>query len=183
MSSISVYELERCIQKLISKFRDYPDFFYSESDMQCYLYHLLFENKVLQKTYRTKDGKESGILHNEYRTYGKYVKEDDLLKPSEKGRRGHFDLIILDQNSVSQQKLFESRILFSIEMAFKNLSWSHFENDVTKLTDNRNKVMYGYILWFLSDEWRDSYLVEEKGNKLLAKHPNIKWFYEKRIRS
>jgi len=95
--------------------------------------------------------------------YGKYVNENNLLKPSEKGRRGHFDLVILDQNSISREKLFRSRINFAMEMAFNDLSWAHFANDLTKLTDPRNRVAHGYILWFLSGEWPDSYIVEEKG--------------------
>jgi len=148
--------------------------------MQCYLYHLLYETPVLQKDYFAKDGVKTSILHNEYRTYGTYVTEDKLLQKSEKGRRGHFDLVVLDPDSVSQEKLWKSRILFGIEMAFNNMDLIHLENDLTKLTDNRNKVTNGYMLWFLSVKWPDSHIVEEKGNKLLAQHPNIKWIYEKR---
>lgn len=181
MSILNAADIEVCIQKLVSKFRDAPDFFYSESDMQCYLYHILYENPVLQRTYPTRDGFEMGLLHNEYRTYGKYMTEQKLLKKSEKGRRGHFDLVILDPDSVLREKLFRSKILFAVEMAFDNLSWVHFENDFTKLTDPRNKVAYGYILWFLTQEWPDSLRIEENGRKLLAQHLNIKWFYEKRI--
>jgi len=44
MSTFSVKDLEGYIQKLIRKFKDEPDFFYSESDMYCYLYCLLYEN-------------------------------------------------------------------------------------------------------------------------------------------
>jgi len=65
--------------------------------MQCYLYYLLCKKMALQRTYPTKDGVETSILHNEYRTYGTYVTEDKLLKKSEKGRRGHFNLVI-DRN-------------------------------------------------------------------------------------
>jgi len=62
--------------------------------MQCYLYHLLYENATLKRTYLTKNGAKTGILHNEYRTYGTYVTEHSLLKKSEKGRRGQFDLSV-----------------------------------------------------------------------------------------
>lgn len=62
MSTFSVKDLEVYIQKLIRKFKDEPDFFYSDSDMHCYLYRLLYENPTLQRTYFTKDGKQTGIL-------------------------------------------------------------------------------------------------------------------------
>ena len=180
MSTFRAESLESCIQKLVNKFRDTPEFFYSESDMQCYLYHLLAGHPDLQEEYFTKDGVKTGILHNEYRTYGTYVTEDRLLKKSEKGRRGHFDLAILDPVSVSQEKLWKSNVLFGIEMAFDNMDIPHRDNDLTKLSDSRNKVANGYMLWFLSVKWPDSCIVEEKGKRLLAQHPNIKWVYEKK---
>ena len=182
MSTFTTEDLESRIQKLISKFMNEPKFFYSESDMQCYLYHLLYENPVLQKDYFTKGGVKTSILHNEYQTYGTYVKENKLLKKSERGRRGHFDLVILDPDSVSQERLWKSKILFAIEMAFNNMDLTHFDNDLTKLTDSRNKVTNGYMLWFLSVKWPDSSIVEERGNRLLAQHSNIKWIYEKKPR-
>jgi hypothetical protein len=180
MSAFSARDLEDCIQKLVTKFREKPNLFYSESDMQCCLYHLLYSHPVLQKDYITKDGVKTGILHNEYRTYGTYVTENRFLKRSEKGRRGHFDLVILDPVSVSQEKLWKSKVLFAIEMAFDNMDLPHLDNDLTKLTDSRNKVVNGYMLWFLSVAWPDSHIVEERGKKLLAHHPNITWVYEKK---
>ncbi|MEA2090415.1 MAG: hypothetical protein U9O89_06650 [Thermoproteota archaeon] len=72
-----------CIKKLLTKFMENPFFFYTESDMHCYLYHLLLQEEELLTEYPTKDEIPTILLHREYPTLGKYTKEDDLLKPSQ----------------------------------------------------------------------------------------------------
>lgn len=174
--------IEDCIENLLAKFRTNPFFFYTESDMHCYLYHLLLQDKRLQREYSTRNGMPTILLHREYPTVGKYVKEGGLLKPSQRGRRGHFDLAILNPNFVDKLGFRTQRALIAIEMAL-NEGEKHFRNDYTKLNDERNGILHGYIVFLVRDfrgkEWMYYSQFVNAAQKLCQKTPRLKLYCEK----
>jgi len=174
--------VENCIGKLLAKFKENPFFFYTESDMHCYLYHFLLQDEKLQRKYLTKDGMPMILLHRGYPTVGRYVRKEGLLRASKKGRRGHFDLAILNPDSIDKYTLKTQKTLIAIEMAL-NEGEKHFMNDYTKLNDERNRILYGYLLFFVRDfrgkEWTCYPQFVKKAEKLCQKAPRLRLYCEK----
>lgn len=166
---------EGCIHKLIDKFRETPFLFYTESDMQCYLYHLLVQEQEINRVYKTIDKRQTILIHNEYRTFGKYVKKDGYLIPSQKGRRGNFDLVIFDPTQVNLRTFNRQKVLIAIELALNEGS-QHLKNDYTKLTDARNAVEHGYIVFFFRGKWLHYPAYVQEATKLRALYPDVKYF-------
>ena len=80
------------IRALIEKFVEIPYFFYSEQDMHAYLYHKLISGRLGEFFVETRFGDKSVLLHKEYPT----------LRIYPGGRRGHFDLAIIDPEYASE---------------------------------------------------------------------------------
>lgn len=62
--------------------------FYTESDMHCYLYNLLYQEDFLRRPVNVKVGKMPQVvqtirLHKEYPTLGKFYKAGKMLVPDE----------------------------------------------------------------------------------------------------
>ena len=88
-------EVTSAIRVLVEKFIEMPYFFYSEQDMHAYLYHKLISGKLGEFFVETHFGDRSVLLHKEYPTLQIY--------PGRRGgRRGHFDLAIIDPEYASE---------------------------------------------------------------------------------
>ena len=88
-------EVGSAIRALIEKFIEMPYFFYSEQDMHAYLYHKLISGKLGEFFVETRFGDKSVLLHKEYPTLRIYPRR-------RRGRRGHFDLAIIDPEYASE---------------------------------------------------------------------------------
>ena len=85
-------EVGSAIRALVEKFVEMPYFFYSEQDMHADLYHKLISGKLGEFFVETHFGDKSVLLHKEYPT----------LRIYPGGRRGHFDLAIIDPEYASE---------------------------------------------------------------------------------
>jgi hypothetical protein len=162
--------VEVSIDDLLSKFKNYPYFFYTENDLHTYLYFEIFK-RLPQKEWvcKTQDGKNSILLHKEYPTKERYSAK--LLQENfPKGSRGHFDLTIWNPEK-TQERFFranskapfesEQQTFIAIELDMIEGSESldraihHFKWDTLKLKSKKNEIEHGYSLVFVRD-WRNS---------------------------
>lgn len=138
---LDVEPIEECIEMIIDKFQDCPRFFFTEFDLQSYLYHLLISKDIFKKEYITETGYPIGIVHIEYPATG-----------------GKFDLVVLDPQKVGKLPISKQNILCGIEIGL-NQNFEHFERDYTKFVpETENKVSFGYVLHFVKGfnvHWED----------------------------
>jgi hypothetical protein len=143
------------IKSLVRRFRNHPYVFYTESDMHCYLYHRLYSGGLANGLYRTRDGKDTILLHKEYPTIARYHRrESGKLEESEDGRRrGAFDISIWDPRYISERKHRKQKVLCAAELALNECGRGnlHTVNDATKLAGKTNEIQYGYLLYFVRD--------------------------------
>jgi len=162
-----------CLERLGRKFIRYPHLFYTEADMHCYLYYLLYAGRTFKGLIETIDGKKTILLHKELPTVGRYARDSQgLLVPSEKGkRRGHFDIAIINSLHSERYDLKHQRALIAVELALDE-GITHFKNDLVKLTDPRNDVKQGFIAHFAREKTIpiDEY---QAMKDLLAANPRI----------
>lgn len=123
----------KVINSTINKFREDPYYFFTESDIISYFYHRLYSTYHEEMT---KDKKIVYLIHREYPTNFRYNKKDlldDNFKPyplaSKKGRRGNYDLAILDpifvQNADSIEDIENRKIGLLIKRTKNN---KYFKN-------------------------------------------------------
>lgn len=130
-----IQQIEECIDLLISKFRDCPRYFCSESDLQSYLYHLLILKDKFRQKRVTGSGYSIGLVHTEYSGSGV----------------GRFDLAILDPQHVGKLPISKQKILCGIEIGL-NRNYAHFTDDYASpkfIKGAPNEVSFGYILHFV----------------------------------
>lgn len=160
-----ISKIEDAIKYLKNKFLESPYFFYTESDMHCYLYHQLFQESYLREPVNVAVDKEARVvktirLHKEYPTLGKFYKRGKILVSNEskyvtvdgkrlQPSRGAYDLAIIDPDEKADFKFQKTSI--AIEFALNELHPSlwHIQNDYTKITYDVDKVERGYILFFV----------------------------------
>ena len=141
-----------CLERLGRKFIRYPHLFYTESDMHCYLYYLLYAGRTFKGLIETADGKKTILLHKELPTAGRYTRDGQgLLVPSQKGARGHFDIAIINGLHSKRYDLKHQKALIAIELGLGE-DIKHFKNDLVKLTDARNDVKQGFIAHFAREK-------------------------------
>ena len=141
-----------CLERLGRKFIRYPHLFYTESDMHCYLYYLLYAGRTFKGFIETSDPKKTILLHKELPTIGKYTRDSQgLLVPSEKGARGHFDIAIINSLHSKRYDLKHQRALIAVELGL-DVDITHIKNDLVKLTDARNDVKQGFIAHFAREK-------------------------------
>jgi len=141
-----------CLERLGRKFIRYPHLFYTESDMHCYLYYLLYAGRIFKGYIETIDGKKAILLHKELPTIGGYIRDGQgLLVSSEKGARGHFDIAIINSLHSERYDLKDQRALIAVKLGLDE-DITHFKNDLTKLTDARNDVKRGFIAHFAREK-------------------------------
>lgn len=194
--------VENAIKHLENKFLESPYFFYTESDMHCYLYHQLFQERLLREAVNVAVGKEAHVaqtirLHKEYPTLGKFYKNEKLLVPNEdkyvtiKGKklqpsRGAYDLAILDHSEKRDFKYQKTSI--AIELALNELHPSlwHIQNDYTKITYDVDKVERGYILFFVRKADLSEQVIKKRLPHIKSElrgvyadnlHPNVRILY------
>ena len=141
-----------CLERLGRKFIQYPHLFYTESDMHCYLYYLLYAGRTFKGFVKTVNGEKTILLHKELPTIGRYTRDSQgLLAPSEKGARGHFDIAILNSLYSERYDLKHQRALIAVELGLDE-DITHFKNDLVKLTDARNDVKQGFTAHFAREK-------------------------------
>jgi len=142
-----------CLERLGRKFIQHPHLFYTQSDMHCYLYYLLYAGRTFKGLIETVDGRKTILLHKELPTIGRYTRNSQgLLVPSEKGkRRGHFDIAIINTLHSKRYDMKHQRALIAAELGLDE-DITHFKNDLVKLTDPRNDVKQGFIAHFAREK-------------------------------
>ena len=149
-------EVSSAIRVLVKKFIEMPYFFYSEQDMHAYLYHKLISGKLGEFFVETHFGDKSVLLHREYPTLRIYPEP-------RRGRRGHFDLAIIDPKHASESHwrmqvkepaYSRHRLKAAFEFGLNaigttRLDLTHFRKDLERLTNAENKVERGYLLFFV----------------------------------
>lgn len=164
MQSEVISKVEDAVSRLKNKFLEAPFSFYSETDMHCYLYNVLYQDSFLREPVNVglKNGKtvQTIRLHREYPTLGKFYKRGRLLVPKEnkyiivdgkkmQPSRGAYDLAIIEPDAETDFKHQKTSI--AIELAlneFHPTLW-HLQNDYTKITYPVDRVERGYILFFV----------------------------------
>jgi len=158
-------EIGSGIRALVDKLMEMPFFFHSEEDMHAYLYHKLISGKLGGFFVETHFGDKSVLLHREYPT----------LRIYPGGRRGHFDLVIIDPERASESHwrmqtreppYSGHRVNAAFEFGLNaigttRLDLTHFRKDLERLTNTENKVEHGYLPFFIrrQDYLRDSGLL------------------------
>jgi len=160
------------IKALVEKFMEMPYFFYSEQDMHAYLYHKLISGKLGEFFVETHFGDKSILLHKEYPT----------LRTYPGGRRGHFDLAIIDPEHASESHwrmqvreppYSRHRLKAAFEFGLNaigttRLDLTHFRKDLERLTNPKNKVERGYLLFFVR---RQDYLTNSGLLRMIDRLP------------
>ena len=195
MLSESVSKVENAIVLLKEKFLQAPFSFYSETDLHCFLYNTLFQDKYFNESLNARlDDKhliQTIRLHREYPTLGKFYKQGKLLIPNENNyvevdgkrlqpSRGAYDLAIIEPSNDVDFK--HQKTTIPIELALNELDPSlwHLQNDYTKLTYEIDQVKRGYILFFI----RRTGLSQEILNKRLPQiRSKVKELYEDKLAS
>lgn len=151
-----VSHFERGIKSLVRRFRNHPYAFYTETDMHSYLYHRLYAGGTCNGLFRTEDGHDTILLHKEYPTVARYIRQDDktLKNDPNARRRGAFDISIWDPKFVGSRGHRKQKVLCAAELALNECGRRsvHTINDATKLADPDNEVKYGYLLFFVRDD-------------------------------
>ena len=141
-----------CLERLGRKFVRYSHLFYTESDMHCYLYYLLYAGRTFKGLIETIDTRKAILLHKELPTIGRYIRDSQgLLVPSQKGVRGHFDIAIINSLQSKRYDMTHQRALIAVELGLDE-DVTHLRNDLVKLTDARNDVKQGFIAHFARDK-------------------------------
>jgi len=140
------------LERLGRKFVRYSHLFYTESDMHCYLYYLLYAGRTFKGLIETIDGRKTIPLHKELPTIGRYTRDSrGLLVPSQKGARGHFDIAIINSLQSKRYDMTHQRALIAVELGLDE-DITHFKNDLVKLSDARNDVKQGFIAHFAREK-------------------------------
>ena len=165
------------IRQTVNKFREYPRIFFSEMDIHAYLYRCLYSKKLEVKT---RDEIVTSCLHKEYPTNYRYDKKSMTnYGLTKKGKRGHFDLVVLnpefieefdiknvtnkhisdvEKRSLNNEK-FRNELLFAIEIKYVVNNSKKFvkevKKDMKKLSFASEKQSFeAYNLVFCNHEYR-----------------------------
>lgn len=134
--------VEQCIEKLVERFEQNPHFFYSESDVKCYLYHLLALEDALQGNYLTRDKKQTCLVHTEYPSVYRYL----------------VDLVVLNPENIANYTFKRQRAICAIEIKL----WSNAVFNLEKEKQLRDRLSgdvqaYRYIIYLAKKEsgWQE----------------------------
>jgi len=146
------FRVASCLERLGRKFVRHPHLFYTESDLHCYVYYLIYAGRTFKGLIETMGGRKTILLHKELPTIGRYTRDSQgLLVPSQKGARGHFDIAIINSLQSKRYDLKHQKALIAIELGLDE-DITHFKNDLAKLTDARNDVKQGFIGHFAREK-------------------------------
>ncbi len=124
------------VRKTVNKFRENPYYFFTESDVQSYLYYCLYSSKLECE----RDSKRIFLVHKEYPTNFRYRK-NDLRDPKcvspipldqREGDRGNYDFVVLNPQFIQSApscddivnknvRLLEKRVEKDLDLAKKEL--------------------------------------------------------------
>lgn len=135
----------KAINSTINKFKEYPYYFFTESDIISYFYHRLYSTNHEEST---EDIERIYCVHREYPTNFRYRKRDllnDTISEPNKldgilGSRGHYDIAVLNpefiktinserdiinkdiklviQREKNNKKFFNKELLFAMEFKY-----------------------------------------------------------------
>lgn len=120
----------RAINKTINKFREHPDYFFTESDIHSYFYHALYSSDHTESNLNVGEI-DIYCIHREYPTNFRYKKLELLNKNYKKpydlslrkGKRGNYDIAVLDpvfiKNANSKQDIVNKSVKL-LEIRTKN---------------------------------------------------------------
>ncbi len=140
--------VENSIKELIQVFCESPYFFYTENDIHCFLYQLIYKNmKGKGNWYIIKNGEKKDTLpvHKEYPTI-KYYKKN--IKPT----RMHFDIVVFNdgyidfefkKSKTSNSDPTEPFIAIQIGL---DTDLEHLKEDWKSLNEPINCVEFKYLL-------------------------------------
>lgn len=181
--------VESSINELTTHFVNNSYYFFTDSDIKCHLFNLIFQKfelSGLNKALKTADERSSILLHKEYPTKGRYMKnkKSGQLQRVERGSKGYFDLCVWDPDLVNKRKFRaesesqEQEIKIAIEIALAENDYqaqtalNHTKRDLLKLSDPYNKVEYGVMLFFARNwENRDEFKKLAKEQLILKEKP------------
>ena len=102
-----------CIKTTVNKFRENPEYFFTESDLHSYCYMQLYSSNL---EIRQESKRNQFLVHHEYPTNfpcskqalfnPDYIEEDG---ESEKESRGHYDLVIVNPDFAKTASYAEVR--------------------------------------------------------------------------
>ncbi|MDA8272855.1 MAG: hypothetical protein M0Z72_03845 [Deltaproteobacteria bacterium] len=150
--------VNKSVEEICNYFQDNPSFFFTENDIVCYFYSILKQN-LREFKFPDKDNKLHSIIHMEYPTpfrcdmkdyEFKPKSDDDRTKNGGKYKRGHYDVVVLNPEFISQysydiikaqnyesfkkeevlNKLLFKPVIYGIEIIFKR--------DKIKFPDNKD---------------------------------------------
>jgi hypothetical protein len=148
--------IKNAINKVVNEFQNDSDRFWNERDVHWSLFYYLKQQHIFQRRYAAE------LIRAEFPTLGKYVRQGGRKS------RGHFDLVILDPNSVAAVAKLNlkpwtdwdiylplMRLLIAVEVKIwvDRLRFDRTNWDVLKLTDHENKVVHPYFLNFVQLDW------------------------------
>lgn len=150
-------ETGSAIKALIERFIEKPYFFYTEQDMHAFLYHKLISGRLGEYFKETSSKDQTILVHKEYPTLNEYI------GPKGKLTRGHFDLAIIDPLNASKShwrrylkkppySKHTPQVAIEIglnEIGNRRQEMEHFDKDFERLTDPKNKIKRGYLLFFV----------------------------------
>jgi len=150
MHKISKTELKKrtrkAIRELLIFFEKYPECFKSESDVKCYLYHLL----IKKIPYRIKSKFENGktyaefLIVTELNTNKKYKKKDSNRKMPKR-----YDIAVLDPTCIEKRlkPLVAIEIKFNSRQSLKKSRPSKgVYKDLNKLNRKKNEISEGHLI-------------------------------------
>ena len=137
--------LETAIDSLVDNFTREPYIHRCEHSIRCELYTMLAVNRALQGLYPLEGNgiRNTTLIHKEW--------PETNARPEKNGRRGNFDLAILDpvdipEHTVKDFREGRIRPAFVVEMGL-NYGLDHLINDDAKLTNSNCGHGYLVHLW------------------------------------
>jgi hypothetical protein len=86
--------VEQAIDQLVLEFVELPFLHRVEHSLHCELYSLLTSNRTLGRPYELVDETPIQLVHKEW--------PETTPRPGKNGRRGNFDLVVLDPSAVAE---------------------------------------------------------------------------------
>lgn len=173
---------DRCIKQLLDEFTTIPSLFFSESDMKCRLFIMLFQHKQISVPRKTIDGQLTSPLHTEVSYFddnGKLLFHVDLSA---------VDPLFTDTFSnreiggVKLSKGYSAKLCyFAIELKLNKLNnksnmLKRWITDMEKLTNIRTRNPYLACFSVLFDK-KTNHLNPEEFEEICNKYRQIRLLY------
>jgi len=110
--------LETSIHQLVTEFIQDPYRYFTEADAVARFHEILETNPAFNRRISTKDGFQIPLVHQEYPTFFRFDDKnpDARLGDNSKAKRGHYDIIILNDEFVEthQTEIVKNRDISSV---------------------------------------------------------------------